>query len=262
MWSRSTWEGFDLMKATIVIPVYNEGENIQRALAAIQERIQTEHVVSVIYDFEEDTTLPVLDNMEKEQGIAVRRIRNRYGCGVLNAIRTGLESVDSEYVIVTMADLSDPPEVINSMIAKADVEHSDIVCASRYMKGGKQIGGPWLKGMLSRCAGMSLYWLAGLPTHDPTNNFKLYRKSFLDRITIESTGGFELGIELVVKAWKNGFKVSEVPTIWVGRMAGKSHFKLIKWFPKYLKWYFSAFGKMCIPCSESEKNSIKNGKQL
>jgi hypothetical protein len=164
-----------------------------------------------------------------------------YGSGALNAIKTGLEDAHGEYVVVTMADLCDPPEVINEMVAAAERENADIVCASRYMKGGRQIGGPKLKGFLSRAAGFLLYKLTRLPTHDPTNSFKLYRKSFLKEVTIESTGGFELGIELVVKARRLGKKIVEVPTIWRDRVAGKSNFKLWRWMPSYLRWFFYAF---------------------
>jgi len=228
------------MKTTIVIPVYNEGGNIRSTLTAIRQEVHGDYTVAIVYDRDDDTTLPEAEAWEKENGFPVRRVRNQYGRGALNAIRTGMEKADSEYVIVTMADLSDPPSVMNDMIEKADREQADIVCASRYMRGGSQHGGPLLKGLLSRCAGLSLHSLAGLPTHDPTNSFKLYRKSFLEKMTVESTGGFELGLELVVKAWKAGYKVNEVPTSWRDRVEGKSNFKLWKWLPHYLHWYFAA----------------------
>ena len=77
---------------------------------------------------------------------------------------------------------------------------ADVVSASRYMRGGHQIGGPPLKRLMSRTAGLTLHWFAGVPTHDPTNNFKLYSRRFLDTVTIESTAGFELALELTVKA--------------------------------------------------------------
>lgn len=83
------------MKTTILIPVYNEGENIRNALAAIREKVRGDYQISIVYDFDEDTTLPALDAAEKDLGIAVRRIRNRYGLGVLNAIRSGFECADS-----------------------------------------------------------------------------------------------------------------------------------------------------------------------
>ena len=98
-----------------------------------------------------------------------------------------------------MADLSDDFPKVAEMVCR--VEHgADVVSASRYMPGGKQIGGPWLKGLLSRLAGVSLHRLTGLPTHDPTNSFKAYKTEFLRRTPIESTAGFCLGIELAVKA--------------------------------------------------------------
>ena len=90
-------------------------------------------------------------------------------------------------------------------------------------------------------AGLSLHHLAGVPTHDPTNNFKLYSRGFLDAVTIESTAGFELALELTVKATLMGRPVAEVPTTWRDRTAGQSNFKLRKWLPHYLHWYRAAF---------------------
>lgn len=221
---------------TIIIPVYNEGENIKTAVENIEKEVKYPYTINLIYDFDEDTTI------KPARDLNVNLIKNKYGRGVLNAIKTGLEEVKTEFAIVTMADLSDPPEVMNAMIDSAIKNNADIVCASRYMSGGGQIGGPLIKKLMSKYAGLSLHYLAGLPVHDATNSFKLYRKTFLDNVTIESTGGFELGLELVVKAFKNGNKITEVPTIWHDRTAGKSNFKLIEWLPKYLKWYFKAFG--------------------
>ena len=111
------------------------------------------------------------------------------------------------------------------------------------MKGGQQIGGPWLKKLMSRTAGVTLCRFAGLPTHDPTNSFKAYSKSFLDRTPIESTAGFCLGLELTVKAHLAGGVVREVPATWTDRTAGESRFRLWKWLPHYLKWYFHAFSR-------------------
>ena len=223
---------------SIVIPVYNEGDNIRQAIDAIRSNVMYGYVIMVVYDFDGDNTLPVVRDMPD-----VRLVRNKYGRGALNAIKTGLEEAGTEYVIVTMADLSDPPEVMNDMIAIAERENAAVVCASRYMKGGSQIGGPVIKGLMSRTAGLTLHWFAGIPTHDATNSFKLYRKSFLDSVKVESSGGFELGLELVVKAYRNGLKICEVPTTWRDRQAGKSRFRILAWLPCYLKWYFMAFRK-------------------
>ena len=228
-------------RVTIVVPVYNEGDNILRTLAELDAKVRSDAETWLVYDSEEDSTLPPARGMEGRTRLPVRLVRTKDGRGALNAIKTGLEDAPGELVVVTMADLSDPPEVIDDMVAAADREGADVVCASRYMKGGRQIGGPRFKGFLSHSAGLLLHWFARLPVHDPTNSFKLYRKSYLDSAEIESTGGFELGIELVVKARAAGRKIVEVPTVWRDRVAGKSNFKLWKWLPNYLRWFFYAF---------------------
>lgn len=226
----------------IVIPVYNEAENIKTAIDKIKEECTFPHIVTVVYDMDEDTTLPVVRQMQQDMD-NLFLLKNKYGRGVLNAIKTGLEETTTKYAVVTMADLSDPPSVINDMHRIAEEQNADIVCASRYMKGGRQIGGPFVKGLMSRVAGLTLHCFAGVSTHDATNSFKLYRTFFLKQNEIESKGGFELGIELVAKAHVNGCKICETPTVWTDRVVGKSNFKLLKWLPDYLKWYFYAFRK-------------------
>ena len=138
-----------------------------------------------------------------------------------------------------MADLSDDLAAVSPMLARMR-EGCDVVCGSRYMRGGRQKGGPLLKRILSRLAGVSLHFLAGVPTHDVTNSFKMYRKQLLDRLTIESSGGFEVGMEIVVKTFAARGKIAEVPTTWTDRSAGTSRFRLWKWLPKYLHWYWFA----------------------
>lgn len=230
-----------MSSVTIVIPVYNEGENIRTTLTELDAKVLVDAEVWLVYDCEDDTTVAPANEFQGKTRLPFRLVRNKYGRGALNAIRTGLEDAESELIVVTMADLCDPPNVINDMVEVAKRERADIVCASRYMKGGHQYGGPKFKGFLSRTAGLLLCWFARLPTHDPTNSFKLYRKSFLKSVTIESTGGFELGLELVVKCHARRGCIVEVPTTWRDRIAGKSNFKLWKWLPNYLKWFLKAF---------------------
>ncbi len=216
----------------IVIPVYNEGEAIVETLDQIKNKVSGHYQIYIVYDFEEDSTLPFLKNREN-----LTPLKNKYGKGALNALKTGFEETKEKYVVVFMADLSEDPEHINHLLRKAK-EGYDIVCGSRYMRGGKQSGGPKLKSFLSRMGGISLRLLSGIPTYDISNSFKLYPRKVLDSIKIESTGGFEVGMEIVVKAYLKGFKITEVPAEWRERDKGKSRFKMWKWLPKYLKWYF------------------------
>ena len=128
-------------------------------------------------------------------------------------------------VVVSMADVSDDFSRLGEMVARAEAG-ADVVCASRYMEGGRQIGGPRFKAFLSRAAGVTLHYLSGLPTHDPTNSFKAYRRDFLQRTPIESRAGFALALELTVKAHFLGGRVEEVPATWYGRTRGESRFRL------------------------------------
>ncbi len=222
-----------------MIPVYNEGDNIAPVLRDFAARVETPHEILVVYDFPEDTTLPVVRSMQAEMR-HVRPLHNTFGRGALNAMKAGIAASTGRYILVSMADGSDDLSSVDRMVAAAR-RGAAVVAASRYMRGGRQIGGPRLKRLLSRCAGLSLHWLAGVPIHDATNNFKLYSRSFLDEVAIESRGGFELGIELSVKAFLGGRTMAEVPTIWRDRTAGRSRFKLRAWLPHYLYWYVQAF---------------------
>ncbi len=222
----------------IVIPVYNEAENIGNAMHEIQDKIRTLANICIIFDFDEDNTLPVVKKLSKKNS-RIHLVKNRFGSGVLNAIKTGFDAVGDGIVLVTMADLSDDLGKVEEMVKKMN-EGYDLICGSRYMKGGRQVGGPWLKKMLSRLAGISLYYLIQVPTHDITNSFKMYSKKLLDDIQIESRGGFELGMEIVIKSFFKGYRITEVPTTWHDREAGESRFRLFKWLPKYFRWYMFA----------------------
>jgi len=208
-------------------------------LRALTTGLAASHEILVVYDFDEDPTVPVIERLALEFP-AVRGVRNDLGRGVLNAMKTGIANATGPYILISMADGSDEPHVVDPMLALAR-DGADVVAASRYMRGGHQVGGPPLKRLMSRTAGLTLHWFAGVPTHDPTNNFKLYSRRFLDTVTIESTAGFELALELTVKATIARRGVAEVPTTWRDRSAGQSNFKLRKWLPHYLHWYRVAF---------------------
>ncbi|MFH1428349.1 MAG: glycosyltransferase [Candidatus Margulisiibacteriota bacterium] len=225
----------------IIIPVYNEGDNILKTFEEIESKINVEDLkIFVVYDFPEDNTVPVVKKLIAEKGLTnVTLLRNKYGRGVLTAIKSGFEEVQQGAALVIMADLSDDLAAVGPMLEKL-ASGFDLVCGSRYMRGGKQIGGPKLKKLLSRLAGVTLHYLIWIPTHDVTNSFKLYSKKVLDAVTIESTGGFEIGMEIVIKSYINGFKIGEVPSIWRDRTAGESNFKMWKWLPKYIYWYLYA----------------------
>jgi glycosyltransferase involved in cell wall biosynthesis len=228
-------------RLSVVIPVYNEAENIRGVFDALHEHVATPLEVLVVYDFDADTTVPVVRRIADRYPFRVHLAKNRLGRGVLKAIRSGFVDARCPAVLVVMGDLSDDLRIVDRMYALLMQQGYDIVCGSRYMAGGRQIGGPRLKGLLSWAAGLSLHYLTGLPTRDVTNSFKMYRKALLDTIEVESTGGFEIAMELTVKAFVRGGRIAEIPSIWTDRTAGESRFQLWHWLPKYLRWYLYAF---------------------
>ena len=224
---------------SIVLPVYNEGEAVEPVLRGLANAVRTPHELVVVYDFDEDTTVPVVRRLVSEIP-GLRGLRNDIGRGVLNAMKAGIAGSTAPYVLISMADGSDEPAIVDRMVELAK-GGADVVAASRYMRGGHQIGGPPLKRLMSRVAGLTLHWFARVPTHDATSNFKLYSRRFLDAVRIESTAGFELALELTVKATLERRRIAEVPTTWRDRTAGQSNFKLRQWLPHYLHWYRVAF---------------------
>ncbi len=227
----------DTPALTVVVPVYNEGENVVPTLRGVVQKTAVRPLeVLVVHDFDEDTTVPVVKRLQGELP-QLRLHRNTLGRGVLNAMKSGLRAARAPYVLITMGDGSDDPSDIDEMYRLARAG-ADVVAGSRYMRGGRQVGGPLLKRTMSRTAGLSLHWVGGLPVHDATSNFRLYSKRLLNQVSIESKGGFELGLELTVKAYRLGMRVAEVPTTWRDRTAGQSRFKLLEWLPRYLHWYW------------------------
>lgn len=227
-------------RISIIIPAYNEDENIIPVLDRMFESVRLSCEVLIIVDSEDDTTIPVVDEYAQKEP-RLRYLVNTYGRGPANAIRFGIESSAAKTAVVTMADGCDDPRQIDDL-ARLIERGVAVACASRYMAGGQQVGGPYLKGFLSKLAGRSLRLLAHTGTRDATNSFKAYSTEFVRQVGIDSRDGFEIGIELTSKAKRMRLPVAEIPTIWLDRQAGMSNFKVARWIPKYLRWYRFAFG--------------------
>jgi glycosyltransferase involved in cell wall biosynthesis len=228
-------------RVSVVIPVYNESDHIIPVLDRLFEAITLPCEVLVVYDSLEDTTRPVLEQYAEKEPRLVPTL-NTYEPGPAQAIRYGLDHASSPVLVVTMADGCDDAMQIDTLTRL--VERGVVVAAaSRYMRGGQQVGGPAFKSLLSRMAGNTLFWFGRVGTHDATNSFKAYSAEFVQAVGLQSDRGFEIGIELVAKARRARLPIAEVPTIWLDRSFGTSNFKLRAWLPRYLRWYFFAFGK-------------------
>ena len=227
-------------RVSVVIPAYNEDETIVPILDRLFESVRLSCEVLVVVDTATDTTIPVVEEYAAKEP-RLRCLINTYGTGPANAIRFGIDAAAAPVAVVTMADGCDDARQIDEL-ARLVERGVAVAAASRYMAGGQQVGGPVLKGTMSRMAGRSLRLLAHVGTRDATNSFKAYDTAFVRDVGIDSRDGFEIGIELTAKAKRLGRPVAEIPTIWLDRQAGVSNFKVAQWIPSYLRWYRFAFG--------------------
>lgn len=227
-------------RISVVVPVYQEGDEINRFLDLVFDSISMPCEVLAVYDSPDDSTVPHLEAYARHETRLLPTL-NTYGSGPANALRYGIDHSDAEIIVVTMADGSDDPQQIEALAHL--VERGVVVAAgSRYAKGGQQVGGPFVKRVLSRLAGLSLYWFGRVGTRDATNSFKAYDREFVHKVGVESDTGFELGLEMVAKARRYRQPVAELPTIWLDRSVGQSNFQVWSWIPRYLRWYRYAFG--------------------
>ena len=220
---------------TIITPVYCENDLIKATLSEVKEKVSVPYEMLIVYDFDEDTTIPHVRSMMASMP-ELKLVKNTLGRGVINAIRTGIQTARGSMTVIVNGDLSDEMTTINEMYEKSRQGY-DVICGTRYSAGGKKIGGPFIQDLMSRIANRSFSVLTRFPTADVTNSFKMYRSDFLKKVAIESSGGFEFSFELVLKAYASALRICELPTVWKQRKSGESKFRLWTWLRNYLRWY-------------------------
>jgi dolichol-phosphate mannosyltransferase len=225
-------------KLDFVIPVYNEGDNILAVLDSLKKALRIPYRVLICYDDDDDDTLSVLRGYNAETDVVL--VKNRYGRGPHAAVRSGFDASTAPAVLMIPADDDYNAPAFQAMYDEFE-RGSDIVCASRFIRRGGMQNCPWLKAFLVRSAALTLRHVAFLPTHDATNGLRLFSRRVIQTIAIESTQGFTYSIELLVKAHRLGWRISEVPVRWFERKKGQSRFRVFKWMLPYLRWYFYAF---------------------
>ncbi len=244
----------------IVIPVYNEGDNIVGVLRGLSREVKTPARVLICYDRPDDDTLPaVRANPDAHEGLAVEFVRNPTR-GAHAAIMAGFSTSTAAVVVVYPADDDFNPGILDRMVALSR-QGCDVVCASRFMPGGTMQDCPWLKALLVRTAAFTLHHLARLPTRDPTSGFRMFSRRVIEQIPVESDQGVTYSIELLVKAHRLGWRIGEVPALWFERKHGTSRFRVLKWLPAYLRWYGYAFATTFLrrpPESVARKAPVRN----
>jgi dolichol-phosphate mannosyltransferase len=222
--------------ADVVIPVFNEGENIRNVLDSFKQISLPLHIL-ICYDFDGDDTLAALQGYDAHP-MQVSLVRN-HNRGVLEAVRVGFAASTAPYVITYPADDDYNGARLETLI-RMGREGFDIVSASRFMPGGSMVGCPWLKAVLVRAGAFFLYYCARVPTRDATNGLRLFSRRVLQQIPIESRTGFAYSLELLAKVHRLSWPIAETPFLWREREKGQSRFRVIGWLPEYLRWVFYA----------------------
>lgn len=228
------------MMLSLIVPLHNEEENIIDLIDKIEGSLNFGYELLVVNDHSHDRTRILVTELSRKYD-NIRLVDNGLEAGFANVLMTGFREAIGDVVVPVMGDLCDDLATIKKMLTKIE-EGYDIVCGSRYIKGGRRQGGSKLKGFLSCWGGRFLHFILGLPTSDISNAFKMYRKSVLNSIDIKAKG-FEISMEIPLKAFYKGFKITEVPTVWKERAKGKSNFKVLKLLPDYIGLFLWAIFK-------------------
>lgn len=210
------------MKTVVVIPTYNEKENVREMAKAALENLPEGGEVLFVDDNSPDGTGRIIDELiEAEPRIHVLHraakagLGRAYVAGFAEALKLGADKI-----IEMDCDFSHPADKLKDLAA-AD---ADIVIGSRYVKGGKCVGWPFKRWLVSRLGGIFIRLMTGLPVNDPTGGFKCFRREVLENFdfgAVESMG-YSFQFEMNYRMWKAGRTIREIPITFTERRAGKS----------------------------------------
>lgn len=211
--------------SVVIIPTYNERENIENILHAVLDQQYGFHVL-IVDDASPDGTADIVKSIQKSYPdrlhIEERSGKQGLGTAYIHGFRWALER-EYEFIFEMDADFShDPNDLIN--LKNACTDGADLSIGSRYVRGVNVVNWPMSRVLLSFFASKYVRFVTGIPVHDTTAGFICYRRSVLERIKLDKIKfvGYAFQIEMKFKAWKHGFIVREVPVIFTDRTAGQS----------------------------------------
>jgi dolichol-phosphate mannosyltransferase len=211
------------MEKLVIVPTYNECENIAPLLdqlMALPERVD----VLVVDDASPDGTADLVkERAAHEPRIHLLQRPGKLGLGsaYVEGFRYALAQ-GAEYIFEMDADFSHDPLAIGAFLAAA--RDADVVLGSRYLDGVRVVNWPLNRLILSRAANVYTRFITGLPVHDATGGFKCFRRRALEGIRLDRvrSDGYAFQIEVSFKCWKRGFRIREIPIVFVDRRAGVS----------------------------------------
>ncbi len=239
----------------VIIPTYNEKENIEDIIRAVFS-LEKDFDVLIIDDGSPDGTAQIVKNLQKEFPERLHLIEREgklgLGTAYIRGFKWALER-DYEYICEMDADFSHNPKDLVKL-QRACQEGADLAIGSRYVNGVNVVNWPMGRILMSYYASAYVRFITGMKIKDTTAGFKCYRRRVLETINLDEIRfkGYAFQIEMKFLAWKHGFKIVEIPIIFTDRTKGQSKMsggifneafwgvismKIKSWFKKYPKYY-------------------------
>lgn len=210
----------------VIIPTYNERENIENIIRAVFGLEKTFHIL-IIEDGSPDGTAAIVKTLQQEFPDRLFMIERKGKLGLGTAYITGFKWAlehSYEYIFEMDADFSHNPNDLPRLYEACAVQGGDVAIGSRYVNGVNVVNWPMGRVLMSYFASKYVRIVTGLPIHDTTAGFKCYRRQVLETIDLDHIRfkGYAFQIEMKFTAYKCGFKIIEVPVIFINRELGTS----------------------------------------
>ncbi|MEX0813002.1 MAG: polyprenol monophosphomannose synthase [Chitinophagales bacterium] len=214
-----------MKRILIIIPTYNEKENIARMVESVFQQSDDFHLLIVDDNSPDGTAGLIKELMEQYPNrlfLESRQGKLGLGTAYIHGFKWGIKN-NYDYILEMDADFSHPPEKLIELVAACE-NGADIAVGSRYTSGGKVKDWPMSRIMLSYFANLYVQFITWIPCRDATAGFVCYKKEVLETINLDSIKfiGYAFQIEMKYKAWKLGFGIAEVPITFVDRIRGTS----------------------------------------
>lgn len=210
-------------RALIIFPTYNEKDNIETIVNAVLPLDPRIHVL-IVDDNSPDGTGKIADRLsQQEEKVHVlhRQAKEGLGRAYIAGFKWAIEN-KYDYIFEMDADFSHGPEYISTFLK--EIREHDLVIGSRYISGVNVINWPMSRLLLSYFANMYSRLITGMPIRDATGGYKCFRREVLESINLNSvqSSGYSFQIEMNMRAWKKGFRIKEIPIVFIDRVAGNS----------------------------------------
>ncbi len=210
-------------KSLVIIPTYNELENLPRLIPAVLSQDESIHILVVDDGSPDGTGMFVEEEMKKNGRIHLLKREKKMGLGTayITGFKYALQN-NYDYIFEMDADFSHDPSELKNFLKV--IKENDLVLGSRYIHGVRVLNWPMRRLLLSFFASVYTRIITGMPVRDATGGFKCFRRKVLEEIDFSKikSNGYSFQIEMTFKAYTKGFKIKEIPIVFADRVKGKS----------------------------------------